>query len=54
MRILIIILSLYIFFKTLYYGIYEIRQNNKISGISIIAISVVLLIALVLVSIFCV
>ena len=54
MRILIIILSLYIFFKTLYYGIYEIRQNNKIPGISIIAISVVLLIALVLVSIFCV
>lgn len=54
MKILIIILSLYIFFKTLYYGIYEIEQNNKTPGISIIVLSVVLLIALVLVSIFCI
>lgn len=54
MKIIVIILSLYIFFKTLYYGIYEIKQNNKTPGISIIVISVILLIALVLVSLFCI
>lgn len=53
MKITIIILSLYIFFKTLYYGIYEIKQNNKVPGISIIVFSVILLIALVLASLFC-
>lgn len=54
MKIFIILLSLYIFFKTLYYGIYEIKQNNKTPGVSIIILSVLLLIALVLVSLFCV
>lgn len=53
-KILIIILSLYMFFKTLYYGIYEIKQNNKTPGISIIVLSIIILIALVLVSVFCV
>lgn len=52
MKIFIILLSLYVFFKTLYYAIYEIKQNNKASGISIIVLSVLLLIALVLVSLF--
>ena len=54
MKIITIILSLYIFFKTLYYGIYEIKQNNKTSGISIIVLSIILLIILVFVSLFCV
>lgn len=54
MKIIIIILSLYVFLKTLYYGIYEIKQNNKTPGISIIVLSVILLIALVFVSLFCV
>ncbi len=54
MKIIVIILSLYIFFKTLYYGIYEIKQNNQIPGISIIVLSVILLIILILVSLFCI
>lgn len=54
MKIIVIILSLYVFLKTLYYGIYEIKQNNKTSGISIIALAVILLIILVLVSLFCI
>lgn len=44
MKILAIILSIFVFLKTLYYGIYEIKQNNKIPGISIIVLSVICLI----------
>lgn len=44
MKVLAVILSLFVFFKTLYYGIYEIKQNNKIPGISIIVLSVICLI----------
>jgi len=44
MKILTVILSIYIFFKTLYYGIYEFKQNNRVSGISIMVLSLVCLI----------
>lgn len=45
MKILMALLSLFVFLKTLYYGIYEFKQNNnKISGVSIMLLSVVCLI----------
>lgn len=45
MKIIVALLSLFVFLKTLYYGIYEFKQNNnKISGISIMVIAVVCLI----------
>lgn len=44
MKILLFLLTLFIFIKTLYYGIYEIKQNNKTSGIVIIALSIIYLI----------
>lgn len=45
MRIVIGLLSLFVFFKTLYYGIYEFKQNqNKIAGFSIIVLAIVCLI----------
>ncbi len=45
MKIIIGVLSIYVFFKTLYYGIYEFKQkNNKISGITIITTAIVCLI----------
>lgn len=52
MKITIILISLYIFFKTLYYGIYEIKQNNRTPGISIIVLSVIILVALILIALF--
>lgn len=45
MRIIIIFLSIFIFLKTFYYGIYEIKHNNKIGGYSVILLSFVSLIA---------
>lgn len=54
MKITIILLSLYIFFKTLYYGIYEIKQDNKVPGVSIIVFSFIILIALILIALFCI
>lgn len=55
MKFIVILLSIYFFFKTLYYGIFEIKnQNNKISGICIIVFSIVLLVALILIALFCV
>lgn len=45
MKILIAILSIFVFFKTLYYGIYEYKKNNnKIAGISIMVIAVIVLV----------
>lgn len=45
MKIFLFILTLFIFIKTLYYGIYEIKQNNnKTSGIVVIALSIICLI----------
>lgn len=39
MKFIIIILSLFVFFKTLYYGIYEHTQNNKIAGFCIMILA---------------
>lgn len=45
MYILVIILSIIIFIKSISYAVFEIKQNsNKIGGITIIAISVISLI----------
>lgn len=44
MKFLIIILSIMIFTKTLSYGIYEIKEKNKIGGISIIIVAIISLI----------
>ena len=38
--LLFVLISLYVLIKTIYYGIYEIKQNNnKTGGISVIAFS---------------
>lgn len=44
MKIIIVVLSIFIFLKTLFYGIYEIKENNKTPGICIIVLSFALLI----------
>lgn len=45
MKIVIALLTIFVFLKTLYYGIYECKQNNnKVAGISIIFISLLCLI----------
>ena len=42
MKIVMALLSLFIFLKTLYYGIYEFKENsNKVAGVSIMLLSVV-------------
>lgn len=40
MKILVFILSIMVFTKTISYGIFEIKQNNKSGGISVIIISI--------------
>lgn len=45
MQILVIILTIIVFTKTLSYGIYELNTNNKLGGITVIVFSVVSLIA---------
>lgn len=52
MKIVIVVLSLFVFFKTLYYGIYEFKQNNKTAGVSIILLSLVTLIVLIVITFF--
>ena len=50
MDILIIILSIIIFIKTLNYGIYEIKSNNnKSGGITVIITSIITLVLSVLI-----
>jgi hypothetical protein len=45
MKFIIILLTIYIFLKTIYYGIYEYKDNNnKLAGIFIIIFSFVSLI----------
>ncbi len=39
MKVLVIILSILIFIKTVSYGIYELNNKNKIGGITVIAIA---------------
>lgn len=44
MRILVIILSIIIFIKTLSYGIYELKDENKLGGFTVISLAVISLI----------
>lgn len=44
MKIIVIILSIIIFVKTVSYGIFEVKGNNKSGGIAVIAIAIVALI----------
>ncbi len=44
MRILVIILSIIIFIKTVSYGIYELKDKNKLGGITVIVIATLSLI----------
>ena len=44
MQILVIILTIIVFTKTLSYGIYELNVNNKLGGITVIASAVISLI----------
>ena len=44
MRIIIVILSVLIFAKTLSYGIYELKEKNKPGGITIIGLAILSLI----------
>ena len=39
MSVLVIILSIIIFVKTVSYGIYELKSKNKIGGISVIIVA---------------
>ena len=45
MQILVIILTIIVFTKTLSYGIYELNTNNKLGGFTVIVFSVISLIA---------
>lgn len=46
MKIVMALLSLFVFFKTFYYGIYEFKQNNnKVAGSSLMLLSIVCLVA---------
>lgn len=43
--LLFILISLYVLIKTIYYGIYEIKENdNKTGGITVISFSVIVFI----------
>ena len=39
MKFLVVVLSIIIFIKTLSYGIYEFKGNNKTGGITVIVIA---------------
>ncbi len=39
MRVLVLILSIIIFIKTVSYGIYELKNKNKVGGITVIVIA---------------
>ena len=41
MRILVFILSIFVFVKTVSYGIYEYKNNNKISAVIIYIITII-------------
>jgi hypothetical protein len=46
MRLIVFILSIYVFIKTISYGLFEFKeQNNKASGIIIYVLAVIVLIA---------
>ncbi len=51
--LLFIVISLYVLIKTIYYGIYEIKENdNKTGGIVVISFSVIVFIFFNIVIIF--
>lgn len=52
MKIVIVILSLFVFLKTLYYGIYEFKQKNKTAGVSIVVLSVIALVVPIVITFF--
>lgn len=41
MRILVFILSIFVFVKTVSYGVYEYKSNNKISAIILYVIAII-------------
>ena len=42
MQIVFILVSIYVIIKTIFYGIYEIKENNnKVGGIASIALSII-------------
>ena len=41
MRILVFILSIFVFIKTVSYGIYEFKSNNKTSAVIIYIIAII-------------
>lgn len=45
MKFVVIFLSIFIFLKTFYYGLYEIKQQNKIGGYVVIFLSFISLVA---------
>lgn len=44
MQILVVLLTIVVFIKTLSYGIYELNTNNRLGGITIITFSIISLI----------
>lgn len=44
MKILVLILSIIVFIKTLSYGIFELKEKNKLGGTCVIIISVISLV----------
>lgn len=44
MQILVIVLTIIVFIKTFSYGIYELNNNNKLGGFTVITFSILSLI----------
>lgn len=44
MRVLVIILSIIIFIRTISYGIFEIKDKNKPGGIAVVFIAIIALV----------
>ena len=41
MKILVLILSIIVFIKTLSYGIFELKEKNKLGGTCVIIVSII-------------
>ena len=44
MKILVLILSIIVFIKTLSYGIFELKEKNKLGGTCVIIVSIISLV----------
>ena len=44
MKVLVLILSIIIFIKTLSYGIFELKEKNKLGGTFVIIVSIISLV----------